>query len=58
LANYDGMVKKMIKTIKHGLLVVSLANIQGWDLQVLNILFEYHYGIQNNTKYSPYMIVT
>jgi hypothetical protein len=48
----------MIKTLKHGLIVVSTGNIQSWDVQIPRILFGYHCGIQTNTRYSPYMIMT
>jgi hypothetical protein len=51
------MVGRMIKTLKHGFTIASSFNVQGWDLQVPKILFMYRYGIQANTKYSPYMIL-
>jgi hypothetical protein len=51
-------VEKMIKMLKHGLVVVFSTNIQRWDVQVPRILFGYRCGIQTNIKYSPYMIIT
>jgi len=57
-AGCNGMVEKMIKTLKHGLTIVFSANIQRWDVQVPRILFGYQCGIQISTKYSPYMILT
>ncbi len=32
--HYNGMVERMIKTLKHGLTVISVRNIQSWDLQI------------------------
>jgi hypothetical protein len=48
------MVEKRIKTLKHGLNVVCVANIYGWDFWVPRILF----GTEAKTKYSLYMILT
>ncbi len=53
----NGMVERMIKTLKHGFLVVSSSNVQKWAVQVPRILFAYHCGIHNSAKYSPYMIL-
>lgn len=47
----------MIKTLKHGLTVVFVRNVQSWDLHIPRILFGYHCGIQMN-RYSPYVIMT
>jgi hypothetical protein len=52
------MVGKMIKTLKHGLNVVCVANIYEWDFWVLIILFGYCCGTKAKTKYSLYMILT
>jgi hypothetical protein len=47
----------LIQTIKHGLIVFSSMHIQGWDVQIPRILFEYHCGVWANTRYSPYMVL-
>jgi hypothetical protein len=39
------MAERMIKILKHGLMVVFIENIQLWDIQVPKILFGYRYGI-------------
>jgi hypothetical protein len=33
-------------------------NIQDWDLLLPRILFGYRCGIQANTKFSPFMVLT
>ncbi len=50
----------MIKTIKHGItvLVATSGNVDCWDEQLAKILFGYRCGIQANTKFSPFMILT
>jgi hypothetical protein len=54
------MVERMIKTIKHGItvLVATPANMDCWDKQLAKVLFKYRCGIQTNTKFSPFMILT
>ncbi len=52
------MVERMTKTLKHGLTVVFVENIQLCDIQVPRILFGYCCGIQSSIKYSMYMILT
>jgi hypothetical protein len=37
----NGMVECLIQTIKHGLIVMSLINTQGWDDQLPKVLFGY-----------------
>jgi len=56
----NGMAKRMIKTIKHGVtvLVATPANMDCWDQQLAKVLFGYRCGIQTNTKFSPFMILT
>jgi hypothetical protein len=53
----NGMVECLIKTIKHGLIVMVATNIQDWDLLLPRIFFGYRCGIQANTKYSPFMVL-
>jgi len=56
----NGMAERMIKTIKHGItvLVATSRNVDCWDEQLAKILFGYRCGIQANTKFSPFMILT
>jgi phosphopentomutase len=37
----NDMVERLIKTIKHGLTVMVVTNIQDWDLVLLIIFFGY-----------------
>jgi hypothetical protein len=37
---------------------MATTNIQDWDLLLPRILFGYRCGIQANTKYSPFMVLT
>jgi hypothetical protein len=48
----------MIKTLKSGLYVVSSINLDIRDLQLPRILFSYKSGVQANTKFSPFMVLT
>jgi hypothetical protein len=52
------MVERLIKTIKHGLTIMVATNIQDWDLLLPRIFFGYRCGIEANTKYSPFMVLT
>jgi hypothetical protein len=54
----NGMVEHLIKTIKHGLIVMATTNIQDCDLFLPRIFFGYRCGIQVSTKYSPFMVFT
>ncbi len=56
----NGMVERMIKTIKHGIIVLAATptNVDSWDEHLPKILFGYKCGIQANTKFSPFMILT
>jgi hypothetical protein len=54
----NGMVERLIKTIKQGLMVMATTNIQSWNLLLPMIFFGYQCGIQTNTKYSPFMVFT
>jgi len=56
----NGMAERMIKTIKHGIIVLAanLANVDCWDEHLAKILFGYRCGIQASTKFSPFMILT
>ncbi len=56
----NGMAKRLIKTIKHGMTVLSAApnNTNCWDEQLAKVLFGYRCGIQSSTKFSPFMILT
>jgi hypothetical protein len=55
----NGMVMRMIKTIKHGITVLAAtpANMDCWDQQLAKVLFGYRCGIQTSTKFSPFMIL-
>jgi hypothetical protein len=48
----------MIKTLKNGLFVVSSTDLDNWVLQLPWILFGYRCGVQANTKFSPFMVLT
>jgi hypothetical protein len=54
----NGMVERMIKTLKNELFVVSFTNLDNWNFQLPHILFGYIYGVQANTKFSPFMVLT
>ncbi len=56
----NGMAERMIKTIKHGIivLVADPANVDCWDEHLAKVLFGYRCGIQASTKFSPFMIIT
>jgi transposase InsO family protein len=56
----NGMAERMIKTIKHGIiiLVATPANVDYWDEHPAKILFGYCCGIQASTRFSPFMILT
>jgi len=56
----NGMAKRMIQTIKHGITVLAatLANTDCWDEQLAKVLYGYRCGIQASTKFSPFMILT
>ncbi len=56
----NGMAKRMIKTIKHGIIVLAAnpANVDCWDEHLAKFVFGYRCGIQASTKFSPFMILT
>jgi transposase InsO family protein len=56
----NGMAERLIKTIKHGIMVLSAApdNANCWDEQLAKVMFGYRCGIQSSTKFSPFMILT
>jgi len=56
----NGMAECLIKTIKHGMTVLSAApnNANCWDEQLAKVMFGYRCGIQSSTKFSPFMILT
>jgi hypothetical protein len=56
----NGMAERMIKTIKHGIIVLAVtpANMDCWDQQLAKVLFGYRCGIQTSTKFSSFMILT
>jgi hypothetical protein len=53
------MVERLIKTIKHGIIVLSTTpkNVDCWDEQLAKVMFGYRCGIQAITKFSPFMIM-
>ncbi len=55
----NGMAERIIKTIKHGITVLTAtpANMDCWDEQLAKVLFGYWCGIQASTKFSPFMIL-
>jgi hypothetical protein len=55
----NGMAERLIKTIKHGITVLSttLENANCWDEQLAKVMFGYRCGIHANTKFSPFMIL-
>jgi hypothetical protein len=56
----NGMAECLIKTIKHGITVLSVVpdNANCWDEQLAKVMFGYRCGIQSSTKFSPFMILT
>jgi hypothetical protein len=56
----NGMAERMIKTHKHGIIVLAanLANMNCWDEHLAKVFFGYRCGVQASTKFSPYMILT
>ncbi len=56
----NGMAERLIKTIKHGITVLSAVpdNANCWDEQLAKVMFGYKCGIQSSTKFSPFMILT
>jgi len=54
------MAERLIKTIKHGItiLAAALENVECWDEHLAKVMFGYKCGIQANTKFSPFMILT
>ncbi len=55
----NGMAERMIKTIKHGIIVFTAtpSNMDCWDDHLAKILFGYRCGIQASTRFSPFMIL-
>jgi transposase InsO family protein len=56
----NGMVERLIKTIKHGITILAATpeNIDCWDEHLAKVMFGYRCGIQASTKFSPFMILT
>jgi len=56
----NGMVERLIKTIKHGITILAAApeNVDCWDEHLAKVMFGYRCGIQASTKFSPFMILT
>jgi hypothetical protein len=56
----NGMAERMIKTIKHGIIVLAATptNVDCWDEHLAKIMFGYRCGVQARTKFSPLMILT
>jgi hypothetical protein len=53
------MAEHLIKTIKHGITVLSTTpeNANCWDEQLAKVMFGYGCGIQTSFKISPFMIL-
>jgi len=56
----NGMVERLIKTIKHGITVLAATpeTVDCWDEHLAKVLFGHRCGIQSSTKFSLYMILT
>lgn len=54
------MVEKLVKTFKHGLIILfdNPKHTQDWDKHLPRILFGYRCGVQLNTKFFSYMLLT
>jgi len=54
------MAERLIKIIKHGIIILATApeNVECWDEHLAKVMFGYRCGIQANTKFSPFMILT
>jgi hypothetical protein len=53
------MAKCLIKTIKHGIIVLSATpnNVDCWDEQLAEVMFGYRCGIKVSIKFSLLMIL-
>jgi hypothetical protein len=53
------MAKRLIKTIKHGITILAATpeNVDCWDEHLAKVMFGYRCGIQDSTKFSPFMIL-
>jgi hypothetical protein len=53
------MAECLIKTIKHGIIILSTTheNANFWDEQLAKVMFRYRFKIQASTKFSPFMIL-
>ncbi len=56
----NGMAKRMIKTLKHGITILAVdpASMNCWDEHLAKVLFGYRCGIQASTNFSLFMILT
>ncbi len=56
----NGMAERLIKTIKHGITILSATpeNANYWDEQLAKVMFGYKCKIQASTKFSSFMILT
>ncbi len=56
----NGMAERLIKTIKHGITILTATpeNVDCWDKHLAKVMFGYRCGIQASTKFSPFMILT
>jgi hypothetical protein len=54
------MAERLIKTIKHGITILSATpeNANYWDEQLAKVMFGYKCKIQASTKFSSFMILT
>jgi len=55
----NGMAKRIVKTLKHGLTMLSttLEHTRDWDRHFPIILFGYRCGIQASTKFFFHMLL-
>lgn len=55
----NGMVKQLVKTLKHGLIMffATIEHVQNWDEHFPWILFGYKFGVQASTCLSLHIIL-
>jgi hypothetical protein len=56
----NGMAKRLVKILKHGLTILfaTSKHVWTWDEHLPSILCGYRCGVQTSTKSSPHMILT
>jgi hypothetical protein len=55
----NGMIERLIKTIKHGIIVMSTLqdNTKTWDFQLPRVLYRYQCGVHANNFFYLFMVL-